>query len=174
MHWRDAPGRVRQAIEAQLGSPVVGETSEPGGFSPGMASRLRLADGRRVFAKAVSAELSPKTPDLYRQEISVASRLPATVRAPRLLWSYDDGDWVVPGLPTLRAYQQVLGRATLAWLDVRLGLAGRAGAERRRACPCAAAPAARVTSASTCASGRSHRASPPAGSAAPSRGASAA
>jgi aminoglycoside phosphotransferase (APT) family kinase protein len=48
-----------------------------------------------VFAKAISAERNPCSPGLYRREIEVMTALPKSVPAPRLRWSYDDGDWVM-------------------------------------------------------------------------------
>jgi Ser/Thr protein kinase RdoA (MazF antagonist) len=56
---------------------------------------LRLADGRSVFLKAVNTERNPVTPVMHRQEARILAALPPQVPAPRLLWSYDDGDWVV-------------------------------------------------------------------------------
>jgi hypothetical protein len=46
------PAAVRQGLQARLGSPVVHAATQPRGFSPGLAARLRLADGQRVFVKA--------------------------------------------------------------------------------------------------------------------------
>lgn len=92
--WRDLPAHLRDAIEAAAGSPVRAASNRPGGFSPGLASVLHLADGRSVFVKAVSAEQNPHSPQLHRTEAEVLARLPARVPAPRLLWSYDDGRWV--------------------------------------------------------------------------------
>jgi hypothetical protein len=89
--WADLPDTVRKSIEVAVGSSVVDAVSQPGGFSPGLAARLRLADGRRVFAKAVTGFAHALT--FYRREASVARRLPATVAAPRLLWSGDGDDW---------------------------------------------------------------------------------
>lgn len=96
--WDELPERIREEIEAWLEEPVVSATTMSGGFSPGLAARLVTASGRRVFAKAVSNGLNPMSPSLHRREILVASRLPATAPAPRLLWSSDEdgGDeWVV-------------------------------------------------------------------------------
>lgn len=93
--WDELPERVRAAAESALGAPVVRDEIQTGGFSPGLASRLVLGDGRRVFAKAISADRNPRSPGLYRREIEVMGSLPATVPAPRLRWSYDDGDWVM-------------------------------------------------------------------------------
>jgi hypothetical protein len=83
------------AARDALGSDVVGEISQTGGFSPGLASTLRLADGRRVFAKAIGGDRNPTAPGLYRREAAVMSVLPADVPAPALVWTYDDDDWVM-------------------------------------------------------------------------------
>jgi aminoglycoside phosphotransferase len=92
--WQQTPARVRAAIQSRLGAEVVDAVSQPGGFSPGLAARRRLADGRRVFVKAISADRTPMGPSSYRAEARITAALPPSVPAPRLLWSYDDGDWV--------------------------------------------------------------------------------
>jgi aminoglycoside phosphotransferase (APT) family kinase protein len=94
LHWEQLPERVRHALEARLGSPVTDSNTQPGGFSPGVAARLRLADGRRVFVKAISNQPNPDSPAMHRREARIAAALPASVPTPRFLWSYDDGDWV--------------------------------------------------------------------------------
>lgn len=58
-HWADLPDTVRDAVQDILGAPVVEARSQSGGFSPGVAARVRLADGGRAFVKAVSAEVNP-------------------------------------------------------------------------------------------------------------------
>jgi aminoglycoside phosphotransferase (APT) family kinase protein len=73
---------------------VVEATTQPGGFSPGLAARLLLADGRRVFVKAVSGRINPHSPGMHRREARIAAALPASVPTPRFLDSYDDGDWI--------------------------------------------------------------------------------
>jgi len=93
--WHEIPVEVRAAIEAAAGSPVVTARSQPGGFSPGLASVLQLADGRAVFVKAVSGARNPDSPGMHRREARVLAALPPAVPAPRLLWSYDEGGWVV-------------------------------------------------------------------------------
>lgn len=95
--WSQLPLGLRGAIEERLGAPVKAARSQPGGFSPGLAARLSLADGRRVFVKAVNAERNPLTPEMFRQEARIAAALPPHTPAPRLLWSYDDGEWVALG-----------------------------------------------------------------------------
>lgn len=78
----------------RAGLPVVSAVTQSGGFSPGAAARLQLADGRRFFVKACGADLNPDTPDLNRAEITALALLPDEVPAARLLATYDDGDWV--------------------------------------------------------------------------------
>jgi aminoglycoside phosphotransferase (APT) family kinase protein len=97
LDWRDLPRAVRTRIAELAGAQVTAETSATTGFSPGFAAVLELADGRGVFVKAVSPEQNPESPDLARAEVRAAAALPAQVPAPRLLWSGDDGDWVLLG-----------------------------------------------------------------------------
>ena len=92
--WPELPDDVRHAIEGMLGCAVAEAESQRGGFSPGVAARLRLTDGRRVFVKAVGESLNAHAPVLYRREAAVAGRLPATVPTPRLLATYDEDGWV--------------------------------------------------------------------------------
>jgi aminoglycoside phosphotransferase (APT) family kinase protein len=92
--WRELPPRVRLAVEGYLGSPVAVASTQPGGFSPGVAARLKTLDGRRAFLKAVSAEPNPHSPGMHRREMVVAGALPPSAPVPRLLWSYDEDGWV--------------------------------------------------------------------------------
>jgi aminoglycoside phosphotransferase (APT) family kinase protein len=107
LDWRDLPRAVRTRIQTLAGSQVSAETSATTGFSPGFAAVLELSDGRGVFVKAVSPEQNPESPQLARAEVRAAAALPAQVPAPGLLWSDDDGDWVLlgfevaPGRPPL-------------------------------------------------------------------------
>ena len=97
LQWSDLPRHVRSRIVELAGAEVTSETSATTGFSPGFASVLELGDGTRVFVKAVSPEQNPDSPHLARKEISVAAALPPAVTAPPLLWSDDDGSWVLLG-----------------------------------------------------------------------------
>ncbi|PZF81472.1 aminoglycoside phosphotransferase family protein [Jiangella anatolica] len=81
-------------MSASLGAPVVATHEQTGGMSPGCATRLTTAGGRRVFVKAVGASLQPDTPVLFRREIDVLGSLPPAPYRPALLGAYDDGDWV--------------------------------------------------------------------------------
>ncbi|MFE9858259.1 phosphotransferase family protein [Streptomyces sp. NPDC005780] len=93
-HWADLPDTVRNAVQDILGAPVVEARSQSGGFSPGVAARVRLADGSRAFVKAVSAEVNPDSPDQHRAEARNTAALPPHAPVPKLLGSYDDGTCV--------------------------------------------------------------------------------
>ncbi|MCX3059772.1 aminoglycoside phosphotransferase family protein [Streptomyces beihaiensis] len=103
-HWDSVPEPVRRALAEALGAPVVRARTQSGGFSPGVAARVTLADGRRAFVKAVSAQANPHTPKFHRAEARNAAALPESVPAPRLLTTYDDGTWVA------LAFEDVAGR----------------------------------------------------------------
>ncbi|MEV0221470.1 aminoglycoside phosphotransferase family protein [Streptomyces sp. NPDC050704] len=92
--WEGLPRAVRDAVAEVIGAPVVEAVTQTGGFSPGVAARVTTATGRRAFVKAVSAETNPHSPGLHRREARNAAALPAEVPAPRLLGTYDDGNWV--------------------------------------------------------------------------------
>lgn len=92
--WDALPPELRRAIERELGSPVARAVTQPGGFSPGVAARLELVDGRRVFVKAVGPEPNPDSPELHRREAQVAATLPPETPAPRLLLAHDQEGWV--------------------------------------------------------------------------------
>jgi hypothetical protein len=94
VQWHQIPEVVRAGIEERLGSTVVSAVSQPGGFSPGSADRVVLADGRRAFVKAVGTEVNPDSPAIHRRELAVTAALPDVGFAPRLLGGYDDGAWV--------------------------------------------------------------------------------
>jgi Phosphotransferase enzyme family len=96
--WADVPASAREGIEAALGSRVVQAVSQPGGFSPGCAVRVVLANGRRAFVKAVGTPINPDSPGVHRSEIRALQALPEGLPVPRLLASYDDGDWVALAL----------------------------------------------------------------------------
>lgn len=108
LDWRDLPRHVRARIAELAGAQVTAEITATSGFSPGFAAVLELADGRGVFVKAVSAEQNPHSPELARQEIQVARSLPADVPAPRLQWSWDDGEWVIIGMDVVHGRSPLL------------------------------------------------------------------
>lgn len=92
--WSDIPPALRAEVEGQLGARVLEAVTQPGGFSPGVAARLRLDDGRRAFVKAVG-DINPESPDIHRAEARIAAALPASTPAPRLLGSIDAVGWVI-------------------------------------------------------------------------------
>jgi hypothetical protein len=94
MPYEELPAVVRAWVERTLGSVVVSAATQQGGFSPGVAARLTTASGRRAFLKAVGTSLNPKTPELFRQEITAMQAIGPLPMAPVLYDVYDDGDWV--------------------------------------------------------------------------------
>jgi hypothetical protein len=88
--WSGLPSSVAAALGRALGSRIVSADSQPGGFSEGLAARVRLADGRRAFVKAASSVVAA----FHRREARVAEALSPTGLVPRLLHVYDDGTWV--------------------------------------------------------------------------------
>jgi hypothetical protein len=92
--FEKVPAAVRAWVEHALGSTVVSAATQQGGFSPGVAARLVTASGRRAFVKTVGTSLNPKTPELFRQEITAMQAIGRLPMAPQLYDVYDDGDWV--------------------------------------------------------------------------------
>jgi aminoglycoside phosphotransferase (APT) family kinase protein len=104
LSWQQVPSHVRSAVEATLGAAVVEVRTQEGGFSPGAAARVRLANGATAFVKALSVDLHPNSVGLYRTEAATMPHLPAGLPVPRLLDVYDDGNWVA------LVYDEVDGR----------------------------------------------------------------
>jgi len=92
--FEEVPAQVRAWVERVLGSVVVSAATQQGGFSPGVAARLITASGRRAFVKAVGTSLNPRTPELFRQEITAVQAIGQLPTTPVLYDVYDDGDWV--------------------------------------------------------------------------------
>ncbi|MGA2931054.1 MAG: phosphotransferase [Acidimicrobiales bacterium] len=91
--WAGVPAAVRAWAAEVGGGDPRGVRDLAGGFSPGATAVLECAGGD-VFVKAVGAALNPESPDIHRREMVVSAALPRSPRFPRLLASYDDGDWV--------------------------------------------------------------------------------
>ena len=104
--WSAMPYAVSAALVRWLGSPVAVAESQAGGFSPGIAARIRTADGARYFVKGAGPVPNRDTPGMHRREARILAAMPAGVDVPRLLWSYDDEEsgW------TLLVFQDVEGR----------------------------------------------------------------
>lgn len=90
--WQQLPVPLRDGLAARFGD-ITSAATQSGGFTPGMAARLQLADGSRVFAKGIPAThvLAGK----YRAEAATCRQLPAAAPAPRLHWDGEIADWVV-------------------------------------------------------------------------------
>ncbi len=117
LHWEQLPAHVRLALEQRLDAPVVEAETQKTGFSPGLAARLRLGDGSRVFLKAVSQAANPDSPAMHRREAEVVAALPPAAPVPRLRWVYDQGGWVA------LCFDDVAGRHPHEpWTEADLGL----------------------------------------------------
>jgi len=101
LRWNEVPEPTRADIEALVGGRVADAENRTGGFSPGLASRLTLRDGRRVFVKAVDGDAWPLECAAYRTEALVVRSLPASLPAPAFIGSFDDGRWVVIALEAI-------------------------------------------------------------------------
>ena len=77
---------------------MLSATSQGSGFTPGFASRLLFADGRRLFVKAATPHLV-WLQDSYRLEAERLAVLPPAVPAPRVQAQAEisdgPGDWLV-------------------------------------------------------------------------------
>ncbi len=89
----ELPAPVRGEIENRLGAGVRSGSTQLGGFSCGMASRLALADGRTVFAKAIPTRDS--FADRYRIEGDTTSQLPAGIPTPAVWFTLAVDGWRV-------------------------------------------------------------------------------
>jgi aminoglycoside phosphotransferase (APT) family kinase protein len=97
--WEDLPAPVRLAVEEVCGAAVVEAVTQPGGFSPGVAARVRCADRARYFVKAVSAEVNRRSVEIHRQEARVLAALGPVIDArrlpiPRLRGAVDQHPWM--------------------------------------------------------------------------------
>lgn len=117
--WSELPARLRTEVERRLGCPVVAARTQPGGFSPGVAARLELADGSRAFVKAVSPAGNPIAPSIHRREARIVAAIPRSAPVAQLLWALDDDPdgWV------LLAFEDVDGhQPAVPWRDHELDI----------------------------------------------------
>jgi len=92
--WHQLPEQMRRAIEQTVESPITRVVDLSGGFSPGVAARLELADGTNRFVKATGEELNPDSYRIYAMEAVIAAALPDRVPAPRLLDTVEVDGWI--------------------------------------------------------------------------------
>jgi aminoglycoside phosphotransferase (APT) family kinase protein len=132
IEWAQLPAPVRAAIEDVCGAAVVQARTQPGGFSPGLAARVRCANGARYFVKAVSAQANPDTPGLHRQEARVLAALEPLITSrqlpiPRLDGIVDRPPWIALVLQDIDGRQPQLPwrtaelRQVVAALDQLVG-----------------------------------------------------
>lgn len=113
--WKQVPEPVQTAIEGVCGARVVQAWTQPGGFSPGLAARVRCENGARFFVKAVSADANPDSPGLHRQESQILAALDPLITGrhlpiPRLYGVVEWPPWIALVL------EDVAGRQpTLPW-----------------------------------------------------------
>ena len=122
--WSDLPSEVRDWVQDQLGSAVVSATSELSGYTPGFAARLRLGDGRRVFAK-IAGWGKDWLLESYANEALKRRTLPAGVPAPELIGEattmINSSDW------QLLIFTEIDGRPPhRPWTDTDLAIAVQA------------------------------------------------
>lgn len=105
--WSELPARIRTEVERRLGSPVVAARTQPGGFSPGVAARLELADGGRAFVKAVSPAGNLIAPSIHRREARIVAAIPRSAPVPQLLFMLDDDPdgWVLLAFEDVDGHQ---------------------------------------------------------------------
>lgn len=122
--WSELPAGVRDWIQDQVGAPVVAAVSECSGYTPGFAARLRLADGRRVFAKLAGWGREWLL-ESYAKEAAKRRRMPTGVPAPELITDartmIDNLDW------QLLIFTEIDGRPPRRpWTAGDVGIAVRA------------------------------------------------
>lgn len=122
--WAVLPSHVHESVGRLTGSPVVeASPAVTTGFTGAYAGRLRLRDGRQVFAKAAG----PATAHVHgalAQEARVLAALPPGIPAPELVGHADSEDWRVlvlgvidghlPGHPWTAGEVEAAHRACLA------------------------------------------------------------
>jgi len=98
VEWGGVPGYVRESVQDHLGATVASAVSQTAGFSPGLAARIRLEDGRKYFVKAIAPDAESGAPggqDSYRREARISAALPAEIAVPHLVDSWQVSGWVV-------------------------------------------------------------------------------
>ncbi|HVC32528.1 MAG TPA: phosphotransferase [Chloroflexota bacterium] len=95
--WETVPREVRREVEARLGAPVRRGNRVWGGYGPSPTYRLRLADGRGVFLKAVAPASNDFMRAAYAREERVYRELSVLIAdwAPAFLGSFASGSWNV-------------------------------------------------------------------------------
>ncbi len=90
--WTDLPDSIRTRVERIAGGEHRADTSQPGGFSTGVAARVQFVDGSRLFVKAVPVSASG-TYELYVREASILRGLSPELPAAHLIDAFQDSGW---------------------------------------------------------------------------------
>ncbi|MFB7126597.1 phosphotransferase family protein [Kitasatospora sp. NPDC056273] len=91
--WDELPLLAQESVETHLGAPVTGARTQAGGFSPGLAVRATLADGRAVFLKGAATD--HPVHGRYAAEAAINRSLTRQVPVPRMLVSWEAGGWLL-------------------------------------------------------------------------------
>lgn len=93
--WAELPGEMRRAVERALGAEVRRAQRVWGGYAPTPTFRLRLADGRRAFCKAVGPADNEFSRQALGREERVYRELGELIRpwAPNCYGALHVGDW---------------------------------------------------------------------------------
>ncbi|NUU23164.1 MAG: phosphotransferase [Streptomycetaceae bacterium] len=92
-NWHDLPVPTREAVVSLAGADVTAAESQGGGYTPGLATRLHLADGSRLFVKGI--ECGHPLSGTYRAEAELTAALPNAAPTPGLRWTVHTGGWIV-------------------------------------------------------------------------------
>lgn len=91
--WDSLPAHLHEAVGAAVGSVVVeGAAPVTTGFTGAYAGRVRLADGREVFAK-VGTPAQPHVVGALTEEARLLAALPPGIPAPVLVAAGGSGGW---------------------------------------------------------------------------------
>lgn len=93
--WRQVPAAIKAEVERILGSHVARAERVFGGYGPSATFRMRLADGRRAFFKAVNATSNDHMRRAMEREERVYRELGTLLHpwAPAFLGALHHEDW---------------------------------------------------------------------------------
>lgn len=90
---QDVAPAGRAAVVERLGSTVVASRSATAGLTPGLATRLTLADGRELFLKGAGPAHEDWIARTYRREAATTAPLPQHSPVVPLLWTFESDGW---------------------------------------------------------------------------------
>ena len=93
LRWEQLPSDVQGGFADVLGSPVESADSQEEGFSPGMAARCVLADGRKAFVKATSSSINTHSRAMMVHEGLVNAAFGDDAPVPEFLGSVEVDEW---------------------------------------------------------------------------------